>query len=771
MNCNIKVPLQQIIDDVAEVLSADFIKKDAPVMNGAILNNATLRGNIVVDVDARESLCLILQDCGVSGAELEWFSRPTAAGLLAISTNTTQGIGVSWLPKDIIKGDRGGPGPTGPEGGQGEQGVSVVNVSHNADNTLTFLMSNNTSYTSRILKGDQGIQGIQGISAYQVAVDNGYIGNEDEWLTFIRADGSIQALQQFMTNNATTDVDVPAYGEIPSLQGYIRTMFGNGGLPAKGFETKAGMTTEGTTIPDGGYALVTDDTINNGLYIKKAGAWVKSAYDTLNQAKEYTNEKVEIDVTNTSDIVNEIDANGISVRKVTKEGKHFFIGLGTDLVSAISDSNQSELIYLSDSNNIFEHRDANGNITLKQDKYGNLYDVKIGNVTQTILDLKEKDVGLEAKHLAGKYADYVLAENMESYNETDYIMRADTINASGLFPHNVAIVRIPAITRIAKNKFLLFFEARVSQDDFGENSQGVATITVDEVTHLATLSNLKSLHSAYTDPQSNLVTYQNACAVKLSTGRIICLYLCRYDTLYHRLLQRHSDDDGQTWSAARDITSVKGANNWDLLCPTSQGLVKQYGQHKGRVVFPLWYALKSAVPKDFRAGYIYSDDNGENWQLGQFADYLAANELQIAEDLNGDMLFNIRLESTSRPNVLTRLSDKTKMFSEVDRNKELTNASIMCGFIQGENQYDLSANKFHLTACKSADRHELQIHTSYDGGKNWRTWMLPSTVGQLAAYSCIESLSASYKFVLWESDFMTNFKYAVVSLNNLIEVN
>lgn len=37
-------------------------------------------------------------------------------------------------------------------------------------------------------KGDQGVQGTSGLSAYQVAVANGYVGTEAQWLASLQAD-------------------------------------------------------------------------------------------------------------------------------------------------------------------------------------------------------------------------------------------------------------------------------------------------------------------------------------------------------------------------------------------------------------------------------------------------------------------------------------------------------------------------------------------------------------------------------------------------------
>ncbi|MCE6855507.1 glycoside hydrolase, partial [Acinetobacter baumannii] len=181
------------------------------------------------------------------------------------------------------------------------------------------------------------------------------------------------------------------------------------------------------------------------------------------------------------------------------------------------------------------------------------------------------------------------------------------------------------------------------------------------------------------------------------------------------------------WSDYEDITSVKGSTGWNLLCPCSQGLVKRYGQHKGRIVFPLWTSGTGYATISFRSGYIYSDDEGSTWHLGEFADFATANEVQCAEDLNGDMLFSIRLENANPPKVLARHSDLTKKYSMVQTNKPLTSAIIMSGLIQGENKYDKTANKFQLTACRTMGRADLLIHTSYDGGENRITHLLPPT--------------------------------------------
>lgn len=63
-----------------------------------------------------------------------------------------------------------------------------MSITDNGDGTFTILMSDGTTWTSDDLTGPQGIPGINGTngtngkSAYQVAVDNGFVGTESQWL-------------------------------------------------------------------------------------------------------------------------------------------------------------------------------------------------------------------------------------------------------------------------------------------------------------------------------------------------------------------------------------------------------------------------------------------------------------------------------------------------------------------------------------------------------------------------------------------------------------
>jgi len=96
----------------------------------------------------------------------------------------------------------------------------------------------------------------------------------------------VKALGEAANGDENTIVTTRTGNTYPSAERAINIMFQNGGLPATPFKTKALMTA--SALANDKYAMVTDDAANNGLYVKTAGAWVKSAYDPLTQAKAYT---------------------------------------------------------------------------------------------------------------------------------------------------------------------------------------------------------------------------------------------------------------------------------------------------------------------------------------------------------------------------------------------------------------------------------------------------------------------------------------------------
>lgn len=122
----------------------------------------------------------------------------------------------------------------------------------------------------------------------------------------------VKSLEEVVNGDENVVVTTRLGETYPSVKGSIKRVFETGGLPATPFATKALMTASALT--DGEYAQVTDDTVNNGLYVKTAGAWFKSDYDPVLQSKEYTD-----DITSSLEVNATQNPNKMTVEQVSFE--------------------------------------------------------------------------------------------------------------------------------------------------------------------------------------------------------------------------------------------------------------------------------------------------------------------------------------------------------------------------------------------------------------------------------------------------------------------
>lgn len=620
------------------------------------------------------------------------------------------------------------------------------------------------------------------------------------------------SLSEFIYQPAGFMVERRLAPPIHTLEFYIDEstgrIFENGGLPATPYKTKTLM--EASAQVDGEYAQVTDDTINNGLYYKEGGVWVKSEYDPLTKAKEDATIKANTakqesidsavilaasDATTKSEEVVELlesrvslssrdenliearDSNGIAYLIVTKDAEYKLLGLDGDLVgivNALRDSNTSlspllELITSKETSGLLlEAIDVNGKQTIRQGANGHVYLPHIGNLTQTVLDLAAKKKANELVDVGTKYTDYALANNVtDSQQNLSSLLKAIDFDALNLVAHDVGVLRLPAITRLSQYKFLVFFDAMPAQNDFGVISTCRMTVDIDPITYALTKSNIAVTHEAFDDngTQRNFI---QSVGVKTNSGKVICIYTRRHEQSEHELYMRTSTDDGVTFSEFTDISYVKNDAGLNGMFACSQGFVKRYGKHKGRIIFPIWTTGAGYLQSEYLAGFIYSDDDGLTWQIGKLAPYSTGNEVQAAEDINGDMLFSIRVQ-TGDNKIIARYSDITDEYTRLYTDTVITYDAVMSGLIQGDNKYDFSPAKFTLATARNADRTEMLIHTSYDGGKTWATKFVNALANKPVAYVSLDNITATHKLFVWESGGVKDLDYSVMTIDNFIK--
>lgn len=136
-----------------------------------------------------------------------------------------------------VKGDRGddGPqGPQGPNGDDGEQGVGVKSAKvHKSDGHLYITLTNDVKIDAGKVKSEKDIavigggRGATGKSAYDIAVENGFVGTEEEWLASLGsgfADTFETISKNLRSDNATLAYVSGELSTITYADGVVKTL-------------------------------------------------------------------------------------------------------------------------------------------------------------------------------------------------------------------------------------------------------------------------------------------------------------------------------------------------------------------------------------------------------------------------------------------------------------------------------------------------------------------------------------------------------------------
>ncbi|RFM27474.1 sialidase family protein [Deminuibacter soli] len=208
-----------------------------------------------------------------------------------------------------------------------------------------------------------------------------------------------------------------------------------------------------------------------------------------------------------------------------------------------------------------------------------------------------------------------------------------------------ACFRIPALLTTNKGTLLAFAEARRN----GCGDTGDIDLVVKRSHDSGkTWSALQVVWSDSANTCGNPVPIMDE-----QTGRIILLATWNLGTDHEkeiinqtsrdsrRAFVLSSADDGNSWSAAKEITaSVKHADwTWFATGPCA-GIQLQQHKYKGRLVVPGNF-LEAVSRKNYSL-VIYSDDHGDTWHTGGITPQDGVNESTVAELKNGSLLLNMR---------------------------------------------------------------------------------------------------------------------------------
>jgi sialidase-1 len=308
-----------------------------------------------------------------------------------------------------------------------------------------------------------------------------------------------------------------------------------------------------------------------------------------------------------------------------------------------------------------------------------------------------------------------------------------TLEAQVLFEKNAdgyAVVRIPALVTTASGALLAFAEGRQSIEDDGDID--LVLRRSDDLG--ATWSDLQVVVDVGAD------TAGNPTPIATSAGRVWLPYCTNpgADMMARSVWLTWSDDDGLTWATPRELTADVKPAGWTWY---ATGPGRGIELSTGRLLVPCDHTDELGVT---RSHVIYSDDQGETWQLGGSAGP-DTDEATVAELADGRVVLNMRYEGAVRARALATSDDGGLTWSETTLDERLPDPACE-GSLLVAPEGMLFANPATTIAFP---RDHVTVRLSPDEGA---TWPYARVLDEgPSAYSSLTRLSDGRFGVLWES--------------------
>ncbi|MGQ9770807.1 MAG: sialidase family protein [Thermogutta sp.] len=319
-------------------------------------------------------------------------------------------------------------------------------------------------------------------------------------------------------------------------------------------------------------------------------------------------------------------------------------------------------------------------------------------------------------------------------------------------------MRIPAIETAADGTLLAFAEARKnSAADPGYPGQEIDLVMKSSPDGGRTWSSLVVLEHV-----GELWSSANPATVRDRTnGRIWLFYLrcapgmntykARPQTFDVRNLARFSDDHGQTWSEAIDLTAVARDLNdkdWGISVPGPGGAIQA---RQGRLIVPMWRY------RPFRDFVLFSEDHGETWQRGDFVPIEeGVDECQLLELADGSVALDMRQQRGAH-RWISISKDGGKTWSEPRAGQTVT---PVCCAIERWTLKSAGDDRDRIvwTGPRGPGRNNLTLWVSYD---ELATFQNPRLIAEgPGAYSDMAVLPDKTVAILWEQG---NYKAIVLT--------
>ncbi len=245
--------------------------------------------------------------------------------------------------------------------------------------------------------------------------------------------------------------------------------------------------------------------------------------------------------------------------------------------------------------------------------------------------------------------------------------------------------------------------------------------------------------------------------VVLPSGRILVMWLwnasvrSKEDRGRRHVRLTSSDDDGRSWTPARDITDqvrLPGWKPWYGIGP-GHGIVKRRGPAVGRIVVPARHGLRG---RGSASHLLLSDDGGESWRVGAVAGYSPSSECSVAELADGSLMLNSRSQGGRRVVSISRDGGLTMASSGPDPTLIEPENGCQASLLSYAFRADGQTTLLFSNPVDPQLRTNGRIQISRNDGRSWqRGYGYASSRGVFTGYSDLARFGNGDVALLFES--------------------
>ncbi len=231
-----------------------------------------------------------------------------------------------------------------------------------------------------------------------------------------------------------------------------------------------------------------------------------------------------------------------------------------------------------------------------------------------------------------------------------------------------------------------------------------------------------------------------------------------------RVFALHSDDEGVTWSDAREITDSVKAPHWRWY---ATGPCHGIQMKDGTIVIPANHSDHTGGPdiRDFdhyRAHLILSDDGGETWRRSSVIGP-RTNESTVVEASDGRLVMNMRSYENLNRRAVAWTDDKGESWSKTWLDPDLVEPRCQASLLRIDRE---DGPLYLFSNPDAASRSRMTITWSVDGMDSWRGRLL--AYEGFSAYSDMVDLGEDMVGLYFERDNYDRITFQRIALEDLM---